>query len=194
MRHWEEDWRRVGCYVKTHPAGAPDKPDNQDLGFCIYNRVMYHSDSGRRPVPETWQQQVQRAASYAASALDHPLYRFHARESGISAHSLAFLDCIGAPRLAAVDSSHWTGGIGESIHFHVKNNVRVMRVRIMVRENKTSREALESGQAHPSRLNPSIWTYITQTEILQAPGLCMDVIASDLAGNIGTEIVVFDYE
>jgi hypothetical protein len=155
---------------------------------------MYHSDSGRRPPPDTWQQQVRRAASYAASALDHPLYRFQAKESGISAHSLAFLDCMGGPWLIAVDSSHWTGRIGESIHFHVKDNVRVMHVRIMIRENKMSRTTLESGHAYPSRLNPLIWTYITQTEIQQSPGLCMDVLANDLVGNYGADIVIFDYE
>ncbi len=155
---------------------------------------MYHSDSGKRPSPETWQQKVQRADSFAASALRHPLYRFQAKERGISAHSLAFLDCIGVPRLVAVDSSHWTGRSGELIHFHVKDNVRVMHVRIMIRENETSKAALESGQAYPSRLNPSIWTYITQTEIRQTPGLCMDVLANDLAGNFGADLVVFDYE
>lgn len=69
-----------------------------------------------------------------------------------------------------------------------------MHVRIMIRENKTSRTTLELGHAYPSRLNPSIWTYITQTEIRQSPGLCMDVLANDLVGNYGADIVVFDYE
>jgi hypothetical protein len=69
-----------------------------------------------------------------------------------------------------------------------------MQVRVMIRENKMSKTSLESGHACQSRLNPSIWTYITRTEILQTPGLCMNVLANDLAGNFGADIVVFDYE
>ena len=53
---------------------------------------------------------------------------------------------------------------------------------------------LESGHAYPSRLNPSIWTYVTKTEIRQIPGLVMNVLTNDLAGNISADTVVFDYE
>lgn len=155
---------------------------------------MYHSDSGRRPPPETWQQQILKAASYAACTLDHPLYRSLAKETRLSPYALAFLDCLEGPQLIAINSSGWSGKIGERIHFHLKNNVRVMHVRVMIRESKTSRTVFEAGHAYPSRLDPSIWTYITKTEIRQIPGLCMDVIANDLAGNIGADMVEFNYE
>lgn len=155
---------------------------------------MHNSDGGRLSLPETWQNRILKAASYAASAMDHPLYRLQAKETRTSAHSLAFLDCLSGPQLVSVDSSRWNGGVGELIHFHIRESVRVMQVRVMVRENSTSRNVLESGHAYPSRLNPSIWTYITKTEIRQTPGLCMDVLANDLAGNLGADIVVFDYE
>lgn len=155
---------------------------------------MYHADSGKRPRPQTWQQQVLKAASYAACAQDHPLYRLQARETRISPYGLAFLDCLGGPKLVAVDSSNWTGRAGERIHFHVKDNLRVMHVRVMIQENETSETTLESGHACQSLLNPSIWTYTTKTEIRQTPGLCMYTLANDLAGNIGADTVVFDYE
>jgi hypothetical protein len=155
---------------------------------------MRNSDGGRPSLPDTWQNKILNAASYAASALDHPLYRFQSKETQISAYSLAFLDCLSGPQLVSVDSSRWKGGVGELIHFHLRESVRVMQVRVMVRENSTSRTLLESGHAYPSRLNPSIWTYITKKEIRQIPGLCMDVLANDLAGNLGADIVVFDYE
>jgi hypothetical protein len=172
----------------------PDKPDNPNFGFCIYNKAMQNSDGDRLPLPETWQTRILKAASYAALALDHPLYRLRARESSVSAYSLAFLDCLDGPQLISVDSNRWTGGIGQRIHFHFKESIRVMQVRVMVREEKTSKTVLESGQAYPSLLNPFVWTYITKTEIRQTPGLCMDILANDLAGNFGVDQVVFDYE
>ena len=155
---------------------------------------MVHADSGRRPRPQIWQGRILKAASYAACALDHPLYRLQAKETRIAAYGLAFLDCLGGPQLIAIDSSRWTGRVGERIHFHVKEYVRVMQVRVMIREDQTSKTTLESGHAYLSRLNPSIWTYITQTEIRQTPGLCIDVLANDLAWNIGADSVVFDYK
>lgn len=173
---------------------VPDKHESQDSGFCLYNQTMLKSDGDRFPAPGNWEQRVLKAASYAACALNHPLYRLQAQETRISAYGLAFLDCLGGPQLIAVDSSRWSGRIGERIHFHVRNNVRVMQVRILIRESKTSKRVFESGYAYASRLNASMWTYITQTEIRQTPGLCIGVLANDLAGNLGVDIVEFDYE
>jgi hypothetical protein len=155
---------------------------------------MRNSDGDKRPPPKTWQQQILKAASYAACSLDHPLYRLKAKETRISPYGLAFLDCLGGPQLIAVDSSHWTGRIGERIHFHVRDNIQVMHVRVMIWENQMSKTILESGHACQSRLDPTVWTYITQTEIRQTPGLCMDVLANDLVGNLGVDTVLFNYE
>jgi len=96
--------------------------------------------------------------------------------------------------VVSVDSHRWTGGIGEAIHFHVREYIRVMQVRVMIRENRWSKTSLESGHACPSRLNPSVWTYVTKTQIRQTPGLCMDILANDLAGNFGVDTVEFNYE
>jgi hypothetical protein len=177
-----------------HTCKSPDKPENSNLGIRIYNWAMHNSDGSRRPLPKTWQQQILNAASYAACSLDHPLYRLQTKETGINAYGLAFLDCLGGPQLISVDSSHWTGRIGERIHFHVRDTVRVMQVRIMIWENTESKTMLEFGHACQSRLNPSIWTYITQTEIPQIPGLYIGVLTNDLAGNLGADNVIFDYE
>ena len=155
---------------------------------------MFNSDGDKLPRPETWQGQILKAASYAACALGHPLYRLLADKTGTSAYDLAFLDSLSGPQLIAVDSSRWTGEMGESIHFHLKENIRVMHVRVMIWESKTSKTVLESGHAYPSQLNPLIWTYVTKTKIRQTPGLCMDVLTNDLAGNFGADTVVFDYE
>ncbi|MGE5373935.1 MAG: hypothetical protein ACM3XO_02680 [Bacteroidota bacterium] len=155
---------------------------------------MQNTDNAKLPLPETWHNRILKAAGYAASGFDHPLYRLGAKEGRISAYSLAFLDCLDGPQLLSVDSSRWTGGIGQTIHFHLKETIRIMQVRVMVRAGKTSKTVLESGHAYPSRLNPMVWTYITKTDIRQTPGLCMDILANDLAGNFGADLVVFDYE
>ena len=156
---------------------------------------MKNSDGPKlSSLPDTRQNRILKAASYAGAVLDHPIYQLQAKQTQRSAHSLAFLDCLDGPHLITVDSSRWTGRIGEIIHFRVTDTSRVMQVRVMLKKSKTSRTVFESGYAYISRLNPSIWTYVTKTEIRQGPGLCIGVIASDLAGNVGADILEFDHE
>ena len=134
-----------------------------------------------------------KAASYAALAHDHQVYRLESRETQVSSYSLAFLDFLGKPQLVGMDTSRWTGGIGQRIHIQVRDNVRILQVRVMIREHKMSDEVLEAGNACPSRLDPWIWTYSTKTQIQQSSGLCVDVITTDLAGNIGVDTMEFSY-
>lgn len=155
---------------------------------------MRNSDGSSRPLPKTLQQEILNAASYAACSLDHPLYRLLTKQTKFNAYGLAFLDCLGGPNLISVDSRHWTGRAGETIHFQFRETIWVMQVRIMIWENTESKIMLESGYAFQSRLNPAIWTYMTKTEIPQTPGLNIGVLANDLAGNLGADNVIFDYE
>jgi hypothetical protein len=153
---------------------------------------MFNSDGDRFPPCRTWQQRILKAAGYAAFAQEHPVYRLKTAGTQVSAYSLAFVDSLGKPRLVDMDISRWTGGIGQRIHIQVMDNVEVLQVRVMIPEHRMSDTVLESGHAHPSRLDPRIWTYLTKTQIHQAPGFCVDVIAIDLPGNVGVDTVEFD--
>ena len=93
---------------------------------------MHYSD-GDKPLFESWQSEILKAASYAACTLHHPLYQLQADKTEINAYCLAFLDSLGGPKVTGVDSKRWTGRIGEEIHFYVRDNIRVMQVRVMVR-------------------------------------------------------------
>jgi len=171
---------------------TPDKSENHDLGFCIYNEVMFNSDGDRLPPPKTLQQRIRKAGSYAAWAQDHFLYQLKASDSPVSAHSLAFLDSLGKPQLLGMDIRRWTGGIGQMIQIRIMDNIQVLQVRVMIREHRMSDTILESGYAYPSRLDPTLWTYITKTQIQQRPGFCVDILANDLPGNLSVETMEFD--
>ena len=182
----------MGCPVPAlHNCQLPDKLANRDFAFCNYNRIMFNSEGNRFPPGKTWQQKILKAASFADVSHEHPLYRLSTIGTRISPYSMAFLDCIGVPKLVNMDISHWTGEIGQWIHIQVLDKVRVLQVRVMIRENMMSDKVFESGHAYPSRLNPSIWTYVTKTKIHQVSGFCVDVLANDLPGNVSVETVEY---
>ena len=67
----------------------------------------------------------------------------------------------------------------------------VVEVRVKIRENIESKKSLESGYAYPSKLNPSIWTYVTKRQFHQVSGFCVDVLSIDLAGNVNWDTVEY---
>ena len=151
-------------------------------------------DGDRLPAPRTWQEKMLKAASYAACAQEHPLYQLKAVDTESNPHSLAFIDYLGKPEIIGMYINHWTGGIGQRIHIQVRDNVRIMHVRVMIRQHPMSDMVLESDHACQSQVYPLIWTYLTKTKILQPPGFCVDVIATDLPGNTSAETLIFDQE
>jgi hypothetical protein len=155
---------------------------------------MFGYDNDRFPPGKTWQQQMLKASGYAAQAQEHPLYRLASRGKQMNEYGLALLDFLGKPQLVGMDISRWTGGIGQTIRIQVRDNIRVLHVRVMIRRHKTSDKVLESGHACPSKLSPWVWNYITRTQIEQSSGFCIDVLTTDLPGNVGVDTMEFTSE
>ena len=152
---------------------------------------MFNSNNKSLSSRQRWQQQTLKAATYAAFAQTQPVYLLKAMGTQTSAYSFAFVDFLGKPQLVGMDISQWTGGIGERIHILVKDNVMVLHVRVMIREDRLSDIVLESGHAYRSPSDGLVWTYLTKTRIHQKPGFCVDVLATDLPGNLSVETMEF---
>lgn len=126
---------------------------------------------------------IRRASTYASFAQNEPLYQHKAVGTPISAYSVAVADCIGKPQIISIDIRNWTGEIGQVIGIRARDNIMVLSVRVMIRENEASDCALEEGEAEQSKDDPLLWTYTTTTRVPHKFGTRVDVSAYDLPGN-----------
>jgi len=86
----------------------------------------------------------------------------------------------------AIDAHEWTGAIGQTIRVEAQDDMKVMRVTVVIHSNGS---ILEQGEAVPSEIDGSLWTYVTTTRVTPARGLLLDANAYDLPGNFGSSSV-----
>ena len=128
---------------------------------------------------------IRLASTYANFAQNETLYAHKAIATSLSAYSVAMADYFGKPQVLGIDISSWTGEIGQRIRVRARDNVMVLYVRLMIRENSDSETALEAGEAVQSKTDGLLWTYTTTTRVPPTPGTRLDVFAYDLPGNLG---------
>lgn len=129
------------------------------------------------------QEAFRQATSYAKFAKSQPLYIERAKVTGSTAYNIAVSDWFGQPEIVDVDLSSWSGGVGQPIRVRAQDNVKVVSVRVAIRD--LNNNILEQGEAVQSTSDAMLWTYTTTTNVPMTPGPRLDVTAQDLPGNIG---------
>ena len=128
------------------------------------------------------QKAFKEAAEYAQEARTQSIYKSLARGTKSSAYNLALADWFGQPEVLSIDSSEWTGQVGQTIRIKAKDDTKVASVRVVIHNNGT---ILEEGDAVPAEDNVLLWSYVTTTIVTRTPELLLDANAYDLPGNFG---------
>lgn len=131
--------------------------------------------------PQTKEDAFRAAANYAEFAREQDLYLREAKDTGATPHDLALLDWFGGPELLEIDVDSWTGKTGQMIRVKARDNVRVARVLVVIR-NKDG-QVLETGEAVRSEDGSAWWAYTTRSLVPMAPVPSVEAIAWDLPGN-----------
>ena len=126
------------------------------------------------------QEAFKEATEYAQEAQSQSIYKLLARGTKFSAYNLALADWFNQPEILSIDSSEWTGQVGQTIRIKAKDDVKVTSVRVVIHNNGT---ILEEGDAVPAEDNVLLWSYITRTVVTPAQGLLLDANVYDMPGN-----------
>ena len=124
---------------------------------------------------------VRDAATYASFAQNQQTDLQHAEENGLSSYILAMADWYGAPRVLQIDVDEWTGRVGQTIRVKARDNVRVERVWLVIRD--VWEKVLEMGEAVQSEPGSPWWNYTTTAVVPMTPFPLVEAIAWDLPGN-----------
>lgn len=135
------------------------------------------------PSQSTRYQTMRLASTYANFAQNEALYQERACGTPLTAYAVAMQDYFGKPRILSIDISRWTGEIGQVIRIRARDNIMVLSVRVLIRENEASNISLEEGEARQSPDDRLLWTYTTTTHVPHRLGTRVDVSAFDLPGN-----------
>jgi len=131
------------------------------------------------------QEEIRGAATYAEFSSDLEIYKYTASLTSLSAYQVAVADYLGKPKILAIDSSQWTGEVGQPIHIRAKDNFSVLFVGLLIQENKKNGNIFEDGEAVRSETDDVLWTYTTTRRITKKRGLYLFAFAIDLPGNVG---------
>ena len=159
--------------------GLTDLMGDKLLKSLLAREPIFHDGV---PGAETTQRESLRAAAtYASFAQSHEVYVNKARGQEATAYSLALADWLGGPRLLEIDIDDWTGEVGQMIRIKARDNIRVARVSVVIRD--VQGHVLEKGEAVRSAAGGPWWIYTTHTRIPLAPFPSVEATARDLPGH-----------
>jgi hypothetical protein len=121
------------------------------------------------------------STTYANFARTQDVYLEKELETGLTAYNLAIADWFVAPKVSEINVDRWTGEIGQSIRVKARDNVRVARVMLVIRDGQGN--VLEAGDAAQLKAGSPWWNYTTRSLVLMTPFPSVQAIAFDLAGN-----------
>jgi hypothetical protein len=181
-------------------VGNTDKHENTKFVLFQYNSSLkFHRNQENNKMAQVHNysqnaqlEAIRLATTYANFAQNQPLYEHKAIGTPLSAYSVALADYFGKPEVLSIDISNWTGEIGQTIRIKARDNIMVLKVCVMIRENNASETALEAGEAVQSETDRFLWTYTTTALVPQTPGTRLDVFAYDLPGNMGGDFLELD--
>ncbi len=138
-------------------------------------------------IKQTPQDALRKATTYANFARRQEVYVNKARDKKVPPYSIAIIDWFGTPKVLVVSVDAWTGKPGQTIRVKAKDNIRVVRVTVEIRDAEGN--VLETGEAMPSKTGNTWWKYTTKTSIPMSPFPRVEATAWDLAGNQNTFIL-----
>ena len=153
----------------------------------LASKSRFDDTQGFAQPPQTQEDAFRAAVNYAEFAREQDMYIRGAKDTGATAYDLALLDWFGRPQVLEVDVDNWTGKIGQMIRVKARDNVRVARVLVVIR-NKDG-QVLETGEAVHSEAGSAWWAYITRSLVPMSPIPSVEAIAWDLPGNRDSFII-----
>ena len=156
----------------------------------IANKPMFDDDREYTDAQKTQQQKFRKATTYARTAQHQPLYQEKVVGTSLSAYNLAVADYFIKPLILDIDISRWTGAAGQPIVIRAQDNVLVASVRLVIRENGETYDAIDGGEAERSELDGLSWIFTTTVPITKTPGMQLDAYAYDLPGNLTIDSLV----
>ena len=121
------------------------------------------------------------ASTYAHFAKTQDLYLERELETGMTAYNVALADWFVAPKVLQINVDHWTGRPGQIIRVKARDNVRVVKVLVMIRDGEGN--VLEAGEAVQMEAGSAWWHYTTTTTVALTPFPNVKAVARDMPGN-----------
>ena len=151
------------------------------LGKAILASKPMFDDTRKYLETKTHQAAIQEATTYANFAQTQKAYIRKSKGTGVTAYYTALADWFCAPKVLEVNVDRWTGKIGQTISVKARDNVKVARVLVTIRDAEEN--VLEMGEAVQSEAGSAWWNYTTKSLVTMTPFPIVEVTAQDLAGN-----------
>jgi hypothetical protein len=151
------------------------------------HRALFDDNREYARVHEHVEDTIREATTYANFAQAQEFYINRARATGTTAYQIAITDWLGAPEVLEINVDDWSGESGQTIRVKAKDNVRVARVSVVIRD--ADENILEMGEAVQSEPGSAWWDYTTQSFVTTEPFPMVEAIAQDLPGNIDSFVI-----
>jgi hypothetical protein len=147
----------------------------------LANKALFDDNREYIELLAPTQTAVLEATTYAHFAKTQDTYLKKELETGLTAYNIAIADWFVAPKVLEINVDRWTGKIGQLIRVKARDNVRVARVSLVIRDAEG--QLLEMGEAAQSEPVSAWWNYTTKSLVRLEPFPSVKAIARDLPGN-----------
>jgi hypothetical protein len=155
--------------------------------MILADTPMFNEYEECAQIPKTDPSAVRQATTYANFAMTQEAYLNKAKRTGITAYYVALADWFSGPKVLEINVDNWTGELGQTILVKARDNVKVARVYVVIRD--AEERVLESGEAVQSEPGSRWWKYTTHSVIKMTPFPIVEAIAQDLAGNSDSFVI-----
>jgi hypothetical protein len=124
---------------------------------------------------------IRESTTYANFAQTQDVYITKAKRMGVTPYYIALADWFEAPKVLEINVDNWTGKIGQTIRVKARDNMKVARVSVVIRD--AHENVLEMGEATQSEPGSAWWNYTTKKLIPMTPFPIVEATAYDLPGN-----------
>jgi hypothetical protein len=127
------------------------------------------------------------ATTYANFAHRQEVYLRKARGTGTTPYYMALADWFEPPKVLQINIDDWTGKIGQTIHIKARDNLKVARVSVVIRDAEEN--VLEMGEAVQASTGSAWWSYTTRSQVTMSPFPVVEATAQDRPGNRDTFVI-----
>jgi len=153
----------------------------------LASQPVFDRDREYTQTQKTHESAIQEATTYANFAQTQEVYIHKARRSDVTAYTIALTDWFVAPKVLEINVDGWTGEIGQTIRVKARDNVKVARVSVVIRDLEDN--VLEMGEAVKSEAGGAWWDYTTKALVTMTPFPIVEATAQDLPGNSDSFVI-----
>ena len=129
------------------------------------------------PTQLAQQEAFRDAIAYAKSAKDEDVYTTKAQGTTLSAFNAAVADWFGKPEVLEIDTTNWTGAVGEIIRVKAQDDTQVTKVHVQITNGIAM---VEQGDAVAA---DGLWWEYSTTTVASVTTAKVKATAHDLPGN-----------